>query len=340
MTTNSGHTSKTKIYDLGIETALTYGDHLFFSKKDRVTGSTLSDVGHQDFMPADPSLFFPDVGQISNLDLSHIASIGRLMAGQGEAAYRILGAVVNMASRLPAYGLHIGQIVWYNVSSPFTDYVECYLPCVVVGATSGDTDRGLILISSDIADLSLIPVVDRNKSKVERSEMAKQGKAERKAAKKLEKAKGKTRAPATITVPASSLLSCEAFSIKKAKLVADGKEKLPKKLRNCVPWKKTLVIPNALAMETEEITLASVSAEWLGSTVADGSGSFDNLKDLEESQSDKGDSIASGEGKSAAKQGKRRQSQPKPRNTRAAVAALQLSLTRRNKNSREVIEHV
>lgn len=172
-------------------------DHLFFDKKNPATGQSLSEEGVQAFQRA-PTPFMPDLSKLIQMtpdgadSLHAISEVSQTMTS---SQVRLISVMLANVEVLRAHDLNFGDKVYFNVSAPRIEYIDCYVSATVVGAT-GAAEDDYIILSCDFDKINkknnvqlTLPrssMLDATEYKAVRKELRKKGKisAPKKEAKK------------------------------------------------------------------------------------------------------------------------------------------------------------
>lgn len=162
------------------------GDCLFFTKAAHsYFGKPCSSLGNENFNAA-CSRYYPDFSHLVDTDvLPSVYEIAKIARSFNERQLRMLSFMFkNMASifKSPTIRVKFGQPVFFNLSSPAQDYVECYYSGYVIGVSPCGT---LVHIAGSVSDyagvhIQLLPdsILTRKQWVAKRSALEAQGKDE------------------------------------------------------------------------------------------------------------------------------------------------------------------
>lgn len=124
------------------------GDCQFFRKvKGAFNGNkTCSAVGIKSFAQA-CRLFTPDLSQLTTLPAESIYQIAYLTKDLPIRALRLLSYTFKNAEQIRRHGINFGQPLYFNLSSPQIDYLDCYFKGYVLGISS---DGDFVYLTSSL----------------------------------------------------------------------------------------------------------------------------------------------------------------------------------------------
>lgn len=93
-----------------------------------------SKLGTKSYANACPS-FTPDMSRVARINNSAIAALAKVAASADLSELRLLAASLMAATEIAKHGFTYGQKVWFNLSNPYADYLECYYHGYIVGCT-------------------------------------------------------------------------------------------------------------------------------------------------------------------------------------------------------------
>jgi hypothetical protein len=93
-----------------------------------------SKLGVKAYANACPS-FTPDTVRVANINNNAIAAIAKVASKADLSQLRLLASTLLNAAEVKKFGFDFGQKVWFNLSNPYADYLECYFHGYVIGCT-------------------------------------------------------------------------------------------------------------------------------------------------------------------------------------------------------------
>lgn len=127
------------------------GDCVYYKTKHPDLGESYQDQGIMPYARA-PKTFVPDIQKLAN-NPDSLFDLAKIIKNYDESQLRILIKVLHDSSKLIPHGLKFGQPVYFNLSAPLADYVNCWFRCYTVAVGPKHEGTQYIYFTGNLEDV-------------------------------------------------------------------------------------------------------------------------------------------------------------------------------------------